>query len=309
MKNIFVTGASGRIGRHVIPLLLERGLRVRAVVRKTPLLEAWRGMVEEVDAGIPCSESIRGADAIIHLSGIMPPASDDEVFRTNIEGTCRLLQAAAALETKPRILFASSDATYCTGWSLDAYTAPIREEQALHPTVFYGLSKVLGEEMCRYYGEIHRIPIVRLRFVWTLTAGEILGLFTDTPYKEFLIEADRGKWDGKGTIAIPMEEDGSPFLEHLCDVRDAAEAVVLALESDAAPGHAFNVAGPEAFRYSDVSPVVAAMLGARAVAARCRGIHSYSLDIGRAQTVLGYRPRFGVVDSLEDALATARAKA
>lgn len=308
MKSVFVTGASGRIGSHVIPLLIDRGIRVRARVRHTPLPEAWAHLVEAADSGVPYDEAIAGVDGIVHLAGIMPPASDDDVFRANIEGTYRILNAVAALKTKPRFLFASSDATYCTGWSLGAYTAPIGEDAPQHPTVFYGLSKVLGERMCRYYEEIHQVPMVRMRFVWTLTAAEILGLFTDTPYKEFLVEADRGKWDGGGIIATPLEEDGSPFMEHLCDVRDAADAVVLALQQGGAPGRAFNIAGPEAFRYSDISPRLASQLGARAVAARCRGIHSYSLDISQAQAALGYQPRFRVLDSLQDALANAKAK-
>jgi len=307
MKSVYVTGASGRIGSYVVPLLLDRGYRLRAQVHRSRLPESWGSAVKPVDGATPLGEALDGVDAIIHLAGLMPPASDDDVFRTNIEGTYRLLNAAAALKTKPRVLFASSDATYCTGWSLGSYDAPIREDAPQHPTVFYGLSKVLGERMCAYYEEMHALPIVRMRFVWTLTAAEIMALFTDTPYKEFLVEADRGKWDGAGIIATPLEEDGSPFMEHLCDVRDAADAVVLALESDHAPGHAFNIAGPEAFRYSDISPAVASMLGARAVPARCRGIHSYSLDLSNARNALGYRPRFGVLDSLEDALARAKA--
>jgi nucleoside-diphosphate-sugar epimerase len=308
MEKVFVTGASGRIGSHVIPLLLERGISVRAMVRKTPLPEAWRGQVETVDAAAPWEEAIGGMDAVVHLAALMPPASDDEVFRANIEATYRLLNAAAAQKAKPRVLFASSDATYCTGWSLQSYTEPIGEGEPQHPTVFYGLSKVLGERMCLYYEEMHQLPIVRLRFVWTLTAEEILKLFTETPYKEFVVDADRANWESDGVVAVPLEEDGRPFQEHLCDVRDAADAVLLALESSAAPGRAFNIAGPEAFHYTDISPKLADLLGARAVAARCRGIHSYSLDIGRAKKELGYRPRFSVFDSLNDALATARAK-
>jgi nucleoside-diphosphate-sugar epimerase len=72
-----------------------------------------------------------------------------------------------------------------------SYTEPITEETGQHPTVFYGLSKVLGERMCSYFEEMHKIPIVRLRFVWTLEASEILDLFIKAPYKDFLIEEDR----------------------------------------------------------------------------------------------------------------------
>ncbi len=299
MGTVLVTGASGRIGKRVVPLLLTRGYRVRVTMHRTPPPDAWAKDVEIFPAADPPANALDGVDAVVHLAGLMPPSADDDVFRTNIEGTCRILQAVAGLPKKPRVLFASSDATYSTGWSLASYPAPITEETEQHPTVFYGLSKVLGERMCLYFEEMHKIPVVRLRFVWTLEAPEILDLFTKAPYKDFLIEADRGKWDEEQVIAAPLEADGTPFLEHICDVRDAAEATVLAIESDAAPGHAFNIAGPEPFRYTEVGPKLAARTGMRVVEARCGGIHSYSLSIDKARTLLGYRPRYGILDSLE----------
>jgi UDP-glucose 4-epimerase len=300
MKAIFITGASGRIGRHVIPLLINRGYRVRVGVHRSGIGADWVPW-----PGTTLDAALADIDAVVHLAGIMPPASDDEAFRTNIEGTFQMLQAIATHDRKPLFVFASSDATYCTGWSLNGYSGPIEENAAQHPTVFYGLSKVLGERMCLYYEELHKIPIVRLRFVWTLAAPEILGLFTKAPYRDFLLEEDRGKWDDPGVVAIPLEEDGCPFTEHVCDVRDAADAVVLALESSSAPGHAFNIAGPAAFRYTEMGPTLATRMGLRTVEARCHGIHSYSLSIEKARAVLGYRPRFQVMDSLDDALMQA----
>ena len=307
MKTILLTGASGRIGRHVVPLLLEAGYRVRVLMRRPNSPETWINQVEVVPGGLPGREAaeaaVSGTDAVIHLAGIMPPAGDDEVFRTNIEGTYNILQAIAAMETKPRLLFASSDATYCTGWSLSAYSAPIREDAEQHPSVFYGLSKVLGERMCLYYEELHKVPVVRLRFVWTLEAEEILDLFVKAPYRDFLVEEDRTAWNEAGIIAVPCEEDGSPFTEHICDVRDAAKAVLLALERDAAIGEAFNIAGPAEFRYADTGADLARITGLRTITGRCRGIHSYALSIEKARKLLGYRPQFKVMNSLQDALA------
>jgi UDP-glucose 4-epimerase len=306
VKTILLTGASGRIGRHVVPLLLEGGYRVRVLMRRPNCAETWINRVEVVQGGLPGREGVEaavsGTDAVIHLAGIMPPAGDDEVFRTNIEGTYNILQAISAMERKPKLLFASSDATYCTGWSLSAYSAPILEDAEHHPSVFYGLSKVLGERMCLYYEELHKVPVVRLRFVWTLEAEEILDLFVKAPYRDFLVEEDRKAWNEEGVIAVPCEEDGSPFTEHVCDVRDAAKAVLLALESDAAIGEAFNIAGPAAFRYAETGADLARIIGTRTITGRCRGIHSYALSIAKAQRLLGYQPQFKVMNSLQDAL-------
>jgi UDP-glucose 4-epimerase len=307
VKTILLTGASGRIGRRVVPLLLEAGYRVRVTMRRPKSAEKWLNQVEVVQGELPGRDwveaAVAGTDAVIHLAGMMPPAGDDEVFRTNIEGTYNILQAILSMERKPRLLFASSDATYSTGWSLSAYSAPILENAEQHPSVFYGLSKVLGERICLFYEELHNVPIVRLGFVWTLEAEEILDLFVKAPYRDFLLEEDRKVWDAAGIIAVPREEDGTPFTEHVCDVRDAAEAVLLALESDAAIGEAFNIAGPEAFRYADTGAELAGMTGMRTIKGRCRGIHSYALSIEKARRLLGYQPQFNVMNSLQDGLA------
>ena len=305
MKTAVVTGASGRIGKKVVPLLLANGWRVRATVHSTALPEAWASEVEAVPfSEAAAADAIGGADAIIHLAGIMPPAADDEIFRTNIEATYGILQAAAKCSPKPRVIFASSDATYCTGWSLTAYSEAIREDSAeQHPTVFYGVSKVVGERFCRYFHEICNVPSVCLRFVWTLDPPEVLELFTATPYKTFLVEEDSAKWSNPEVIAAPLEQDGTPFTEHICDSRDAADAVLAALTSDAALGHSINVAGPASFRYTEVSPYLAKLMNREAVAARCAGIHSYSLSIDKARRLLDFKPRYRVEDSLDEALS------
>jgi nucleoside-diphosphate-sugar epimerase len=302
MNRVLVTGASGRIGRRVVPLLVERGYSVRCLVHRTPLPADWVSEIESVRmTDMKLEDAAAGVNAIVHLAGVMPPASDDEVFQANIEGTCRLMRAAAQ-HGRPRFLFASSDATYCTGWSLNGYNEPINEDVAHHPTVFYGLSKVVGERMALYFQEMSAVPSVRLRFVWTLDAPEILELFTNAPYKDFTSPEDRPRWQKNGVVAIPLEQDGSPFTEHVCDTRDAAAAVVLALESDKAPGEAFNIAGPAPFRYTDIGPSLARRLGAEAVALRCAGIHSYSLSIEKARNLLAYAPKYRVEDSLEEAI-------
>lgn len=307
-KTVLVTGASGRLARHLVPLLLERGHRVRALVHRTPLPTAWVRQVEPVSADLHeatgLAEAVRGSDVVCHLAALMPPATDDEIFAANLGGTYRLLQAAAAAERKPRFVFASTDAVYCTGWSFEPYHSPIDENISLRPVLLYGISKVLGEQMCVHFQDIHKLPAVRLRFDWILEAPEVLDLFTSAPYKDLLVADDRGKWDGGAAVKIPLEEDGSPFIEHICDVRDSAQGALLAIEKEAAAGHVFNIAGPAPFSYLEVGPLVARRLGLELIPGRCKGLYSYEISNQKARGLLGYQPRFSVFDSLEDALST-----
>ncbi|MFB3901997.1 MAG: NAD-dependent epimerase/dehydratase family protein [Acidobacteriota bacterium] len=304
MKKILLTGTSGRLGRQLVPMLLERGYGVHAMVHRRELPSAWGSQVTEIRCSLTdqqaVAEAVAGVDVVCHLGALMPPTPDDEIFETNIRGTYHLLQAVCG--RKPWFVFASSDAVYCTGWSLDRYTTPVSEDLCWRPVLFYGISKVLGEQMCINYQDAMKVRCVRLRFPTIVEPRDALALFLEAPYRDLLIPDDAGKWDDPSTVKVALEEDGRPFLEHVVDVRDAAQGTLLAIEKESAAGHAFNIAGPAAFTYREVGPWVAERLGAEAVPGRCRGLHSFELSIEKARRVLGYRPQFRIMDSLKDVL-------
>jgi UDP-glucose 4-epimerase len=284
---------------------LEHGYNIRATVNQKPLPEAWRSEVESVEGPLiddaVMAHAVANVEFICHLAGLMPPASDNDIFRTNIESTYRLLGAAARLSRKPRFVFASSDATYCTGWSKGPWLSPIDENTAQHPMLFYGVSKVMGERLCFHFEDIHQIPTVRLRLVWILEAPEVMDLFLTAPYKEYV--EDASIWSAPDVVPVPRESSGQPFTEHICDVRDAAEGILGALEQPGAAGQTFNIAGPAPFTYDQVSPWLAQRLDRRPVPGNCRGIHSYEVSIAKARGILGYQPKYSVYESLEDALS------
>lgn len=307
MKTVLVTGASGRLARCLIPQILERGYRVRTLKHRTTLTSDWSDQVEKVEGSITdpgaVQNAVRDADVVCHFAALMPPRSDDDIFETNVRGTYCLLQAVAAQAAKPRLVFASTDATYSTGWSLGPYTSPVDENTPQHPTLFYGASKLLGEQLCVYYQDVHRIPIVRLRFPTIIESKEFIDLFTSAPYKDFLIPEDADKWNDPSSVKAALEAEGRPFVEHVVDVRDAAQGMLLALEKDPAINQVFNIAGPSPFTYLEIGPVVAKRLGVQCHEGRCKGIYSFELSTHKARCVLGYRPKFGILESLEDAFS------
>ena len=307
MKRILVTGASGRLGRCLIPQLRAQGHRVKALIHSTPLPKEWAPDVEIVQGTLTdqaaLQQAVQNTDVVCHFAALMPPTADDIMFDTNIRGTYCLLQAVAACSPKPRFVFASTDATYCTGWSLSPYVSPIDENTPLRPVLFYGISKVVGEQMCVNYQDAHKIPMVRLRFPTIMEPHEFLDVFVGAPYKDLLVAEDSRKWDDKDAVKIALEQDGRPFVEHVVDVRDAAQGALLAVEKDSAVNQAFNIAGPAPFTYAEVGSSVAARLGVKAIEGRCKGLYSFELSIQKARGMLGYNPRFAVLDSLENCFA------
>lgn len=300
-RKVLLTGASGRLGKRLTPLLIENGYTVRALVHRNPAPDG----AEAVHAGMTdtpaLTAAMEGVDAVCHLAAVMPPTPDDEIFESNIRATYCLLQAACAQPRKPRFVFASSDATYCTGWSKGPYAAPIDEAIHQQPALFYGISKTAGERLCIDYQAAFGLETVRLRYPTIVEPREALDLFLVAGYKDFLVDEDVGKWDREDTVKIVLEESGKPMVEHVVDSRDAALGTFLAIDRESAAGQAFNIAGPAPWTYSQIGPMVAARIRKETAPGRCRRLYSYELNTQRARSMLGYNPRYGILDSLEEA--------
>src|ERR1700739_2149104 len=111
-----VTGANGFLGRHVVGVLLARGIEVRAMVRPAARLEAldWPSSVEVFRADLRTSSELRrafeGGDALLHLAAVISGGEDAE-FASNVVGTERLLEAMAHSACR-RVVLCSTFSVY-----------------------------------------------------------------------------------------------------------------------------------------------------------------------------------------------------
>lgn len=125
---IYITGATGFIGSRVAHRLLERGERVRLLVRSraraAALVQAGAELIEG-DVADPAVHlrGLQDARAAIHLAAIYDIGIVDAaaIERTNVAGTRALLDATAQART-PRVLHISS--TAALGPSSGAPTEP-----------------------------------------------------------------------------------------------------------------------------------------------------------------------------------------
>ena len=98
MKPTLVTGASGFLGWHVARLLVERGHRVRALVRPSSKIRELE--VEPVDGDLrdPASieRAVAGCGLVFHVAADyrLWAADETELYRSNVDGTRNVLQAA-----------------------------------------------------------------------------------------------------------------------------------------------------------------------------------------------------------------------
>jgi uronate dehydrogenase len=80
------------------------------------------------------------------------------MFRANVRGLYDLFEAARAASVK-RIVFASTNHTY----GMYPVSHGMSETDPVRPDSFYGVAKVFGENMLRYYYDKHGIESVSLR--------------------------------------------------------------------------------------------------------------------------------------------------
>ena len=98
-QTVLVTGATGKVGRHLVAGLLERGVGVRALVRR-PIAAALPGPVRIVQGDLQSPESVaaaaEGADAAFLLWPWFSPEGAGDVVETLADRVRHLVYLSAA---------------------------------------------------------------------------------------------------------------------------------------------------------------------------------------------------------------------
>src|SRR5579859_2469705 len=170
MPTVVVTGAGGFIGRHVVACLLERGWRVKAMVRRpeTSTRFPHSDRLEVVQADIRDAESLRRAvqdtEAVVHLAAAMADERDSDEINV---GGARHLVAACRETGCTRIVNISTQSAKIPRKGEYARTKSAADEvfhssglavTTLLPSIVYGdeTSGVFGTVL----GFVQKLPIV-----------------------------------------------------------------------------------------------------------------------------------------------------
>ena len=149
-----VTGATGFVGSAVARALLQAGWQVTALVRPNADLRNLRGLGADLAAGdltdrASLDRALAGCAALFHVAADyrLGARKPEELYRTNVEGTRNIMEAARRAGTG-RVVYTSSVATI----GLPADGTPGTEET---PSTIadmighYKRSKFLAEEVAR----------------------------------------------------------------------------------------------------------------------------------------------------------------
>jgi nucleoside-diphosphate-sugar epimerase len=154
-KRILVTGSNGFIGKRLIKQLDAAGFTVEE-------FDKDKGDIS--DFQFDCEP----LDNIVHLaSRIFVPASWQDpksFYQTNVIGTVNILDLCR--KHKCPLTYISSY-VYGTPQYL-----PVDENHPVHPASPYNHSKLLAEEVCRYYSTIFNVPVTIFRPVNVFGPGQ-----------------------------------------------------------------------------------------------------------------------------------------
>jgi UDP-glucose-4-epimerase GalE len=165
---VLVTGGAGYIGSHTVRELTARNYDVLVLdslergniqmVLDVPFVQADLNDAAQLDKIF----SEHKPDAVIHFAAYKAPGESmtapTRYFRNNVNGTLTLLDTMVKHQTK-YIVFSSSCSIFGTPEKL-----PVTEDSPFHPESVYGETKLIGEQLLKWFSVTAGLKTVALRY-------------------------------------------------------------------------------------------------------------------------------------------------
>ena len=317
---VLVTGGAGYIGSIAVALLLQKGFQVTVLDDYSsghpenipPDIRVIKGSILNRDDVINALES---CTAVMHFAGkslVEESVEKAQLYqRINVDGANNLLLQMRDKNIK-QLVFSSSASIYG-----EVQVIPISENSETNPTNPYGSTKLQVEELvskeCVNYG----LSAVSLRYFnvtgalktkdkWlfeqhdpeTHLVPNALRSTPDTPVKVF-----GTNWP---------TNDGTCIRDYV-HVVDLVEAHILALDSLGKPGHKiYNLGSGTGYSVREIIQAVKVATGKAIpfVDAEKRSGDPVALvaDIAKVKNELGWEPRLGINEMVEDAYSAFKSR-
>ena len=307
---IFVTGATGFIGRKLVLRLLEEGHEVVCGVRSPGRLGPLSGRVKSVRTYLEYKETISRAlkeerpEVVYHAAALVESHSLEKLRRVNVEGTRNILDACLE-EGIRKIVYLSSVAVISGNPEV-----PLTDDLPYKATNSYGQSKLEAEKLAISYRK-KGLKIAILRPSMVYGEGELHGLPS-------IIQALKKR-------CFPIFGKGEKKL-HLVSVENVVDVLLLCLSKEEAYEGTFLVADREVLSIREALNYIAKILNIKpplslpqwiaVILNKIPFVRTYVsffmkdrvYSIERLKEKLGYVPRISVYDGLKRAVLACAAR-
>lgn len=283
-KRIAVTGGHGKVGDVLVPYLRDNGHEVFVIDRDgtrsldEPMMVAdLTDFGQTLDALSSVGEDVyaraerQAFDVVVHLASMPHPrmVPDSEEFRLNMMATFNVFEAARRLGIKNIVWAASEVGTGVPYDKTDAPYVPVDEDYPMRGYNVYSLTKVLGEEMARQFClNDPELRITCLRLSNVMNAEEYAG------FEDWQDDPTQRLWN---------------FWTYI-DNRDAAQAILKAVDYDVRGKDAFFITNDETVMLADTDTLLDRYYPDVERRRAFEG-NEVVLSNAKAKRVLGFRPQ------------------
>ena len=244
MSRIVLTGATGFMGSHLMPLLCQRHEVYALARREAPSQKGVQWIRQDLAQPLDESQLPKSIDTVIHLAQSEHyrefPEQARDIFRVNVQSTQELLEYARRAGAK-RFILASSGGVYGSSFK------QLSETDLVNPLDFYLSSKYSAELLVGNYKQYFHVIVFRFFFVYgPRQQGKLIPMLLEKVRSQQVITVD-----GNAGISI------NPIF-----IQDALEVFESAMELQ--NSDLFNIAGDETVTIADLVHLCAHTLGLEA---------------------------------------------
>ncbi len=316
VQRILVTGATGKVGRHVIARLFAEARFHESVIRALchertleprPRLEIVRGSIDDRTF---VAEAMRDVTHVLHLATCKETA--DDIMDVAVKGLFWLLEECRRGPAFRRFVLIGGDAGM--GHFFYPHPIPITETQrhSAYPGC-YALSKALEEDMLEQYYVQYGLDGCCLRAPWIMEKDDFRyqlsfgdDVFGGPRWRDLVGPQLADEYAAAGAVPVMLDPAGQPVLRNFVHLDDLADAILIAIDHPKARQQTFNICMDEPVDYRRLADHLRAMRGLRSVDINT-SYHSTWLDNAKAKFLLGWRPKYDLARMADVAYSYCRA--
>lgn len=306
MSKIIVTGGAGFIGSHITDRLIKDG---HSVIVLDNLSSGKKNQINKkakfINADIKNLNEIKkyfkGAKYVFHLaaqSRLQPSIIDPApTFHDNVIGTLNVLIAARDAEVR-RVIFSASSSVYG-----DQKIFPLKEYASiLGYKTPYGLTKHIGEHLCRLFNELYGLETVSLRYFNVYGPRQVVEGTYATVIGIFLRQLENNE---PITIVSP-----GTIRRDFTHVSDIVNANICAMKSKkVGKGEVVNIGTGRNYSINEVASLILSKVkpqGKKVYIPKRLGEAEISLaDNKKARALLGWKPKINFETGIEQLFSQA----